>query len=281
MKPALILAALLIIAADYAMADLAEGFNEALVATERAEENSNRDAARKPREVLEFVGIEEGMTVLDVAAGAGWYTEVLSAAVGSEGHVISHNSFGYGPRNAATVAAIAQRNGNITMLFAAYGRFRLDAEVDAAITGLNLHDFQNRSAEEAQVFLSGIFRALKPGGVLGLTDHEGSPGLDNATLHRIRLGTAVVALEDAGFIVEATSDLLNNPDDDHTLIYSDESLGRNTDRILIRARKPGQPVLAASNFPAQSARQLSLPNLPGAAGAQISPVQCGVTESPK
>jgi predicted methyltransferase len=278
MKPAQILTVLLVISTNYAMADLAEGFDEALVATERSEENRNRDTARMPREVLEFVGIEAGMTVLDVAAGAGWYTEVLAVAVGSEGHVISHNSFGYGPRNAETVAAIAQRSGNVTMLFAAYGHFRLDAEVDAAITGLNLHDFQNRSAEEAQVFLSGIYRALKPGGVLGLTDHEGSATLDNAALHRIELSTATEALERAGFIVEATSDLLDNQDDDHTLIYSDESLGRNTDRILIRARKPQQSGPTSDNYATLSARQASLPNLPGVASGQTSPIQCGVTE---
>jgi len=232
------LISLLITAADNAIAGLADGFDDALSATERLAEDRERDAARKPREVLEFLGIGTGMTVLDVAAGAGWYTEVLSAAVGDQGYVISHNSFGYGPRNAVTVAAKAERLGNITMLFAAYGDFRLDAEVDAALTGLNLHDFQNRSAEEAQVFLSGIFRALKPGGVLGVTDHEGSAGLDNASLHRIELATAIDALENAGFIVEATSDVLDNPADDHTLRYDDESLGRNTDRFLIRARKP-------------------------------------------
>ncbi len=124
------------------------------------------------------------------------------------------------------------------MLFAAYGDFRIDTEVDAALTGLNLHDFRNRSAEEAQVFLSGIFMALKPGGVFGVIDHEGSDGLDNASLHRIELATAKEAIRTAGFVVEATSDVLDNSSDDHTLKYDDESLGRNTDRILIRARKP-------------------------------------------
>jgi predicted methyltransferase len=234
----LILAGSLVTVANIAVADLATGFDNALSATERSAEDRERDAARKPKQVLEFLGIGAGMTVLDVAAGAGWYTEVLSAAVGDDGHVIAQNSFKYGPRNAAVVAAKAERLGNITMLFAAYGNFRLDAEVDAALTGLNLHDFQNRSAEEAQVFLNGIFKALKPGGVFGVIDHEGSAGLDNATLHRIELATAKEALENAGFIVEAVSEVLDNPADDHTLNYGDESLGRNTDRFLIRARKP-------------------------------------------
>jgi predicted methyltransferase len=234
----LVLIGLLVAAANNAVAELADGFDDALAAPERSTEDRERDSARKPQQVLEFIGIGAGMTVLDVAAGAGWYTEVLSAAVGDDGYVISHNSFIYGPRNAETVAAKAARLGNVTMLFAAYGDFRLDAEVDAALTGLNLHDFQNRSAEEAQVFLSGILMALKPGGVFGVIDHEGSAGQDNASLHRIELATAREAIENAGFIIEATSDVLDNPADDKTLKYDDESLGRNTDRILIRARKP-------------------------------------------
>ena len=233
-----ILIGLLLTMANTAVAELADGFDDALSAAERPAEDSDRDVARQPRQVLEFLGIDAGMLVLDVAAGAGWYTEVLSAAVGDDGHVISHNSFKYGPRNAATVAARAERLGNITMLFAAYGDFRIDAEVDAALTGLNLHDFQNRSAEEAQVFLSGIYMALKPGGVFGVIDHEGSAEMDNASLHRIELATAKEAIRNAGFIVEASSDVLDNPSDDHMLKYDDESLGRNTDRILIRARKP-------------------------------------------
>jgi predicted methyltransferase len=88
----LILAGSLVTVANIAVADLANGFDNALSAAERSAEDRERDAARKPKQVLEFLGIGAGMTVLDVAAGAGWYTEVLSAAVGDDGHVISQNS---------------------------------------------------------------------------------------------------------------------------------------------------------------------------------------------
>ena len=78
----LVLICLLVAAANNAVAELADGFDDALAAPERSAEDRDRDSARKPKQVLEFVGIGAGMTVLDVAAGAGWYTEVLSAAVG-------------------------------------------------------------------------------------------------------------------------------------------------------------------------------------------------------
>ncbi len=234
----LILAGLAATVSSTAVAELASGFDEALNASERPAEDKARDAARKPVQVLEFVDIGAGMTVLDVAASTGWYTEVLSAAVGGDGQVIAQNTVGRRERSEEAINAKAERLGNVTVLFADFGSLNLDAEVDAAITALNMHDFQNRGDEAVQLFLSDVIKALKPGGVFAVIDHEGDAGADNKSLHRLDISTAKEALEKAGFIVEAVSDILDNPADDHTLHMRDESLGRNTDRFLIRARKP-------------------------------------------
>ena len=58
----------------------------------RPEADKERDASRQPAEVLDFPGLEEGMTALDVMASGGWYTEVLSYAVGPNGTVLMQNS---------------------------------------------------------------------------------------------------------------------------------------------------------------------------------------------
>ena len=58
----------------------------------RLEANSSRDAMRKPAEVIKFMGVEPGMTVLDMVAIGGYYTEILAGVVGSEGRVISRAS---------------------------------------------------------------------------------------------------------------------------------------------------------------------------------------------
>lgn len=221
-----------------ASAELAAGFSDGLAAAGRSAEDKVRDAARRPQAVLEFVGIDAGMTVLDVAASTGWYTEVLSAAVGPEGRVIAHNTSGRRVRSEPAITAKVDRLGNITALFADFGSLGLDTEVNAALTALNLHDLQNRSADAGQLFLSDIFKALKPGGVFAVIDHEGSAGQDNRALHRLELAVAKNALQQAGFVVEAVSNVLDNPADDHTLSIRDASLQRNTDRFLIRARKP-------------------------------------------
>jgi len=222
----------------HAVADVAANFDAALDAADRSAEDKERDANRKPKQVLEFVGIGAGMTVLDLNASAGWYTEVLSAAVGAEGRVIAHNPPRRRERTEAAIAEKADRLGNVTPLFADIGALGLDSEVDAALTALNLHDMYNRDAEVGKAYLGDAFKALKPGGVFCVIDHEGSAAQNNAELHRIEVAVATEALEAVGFVVEAVSDILDNPADDQTLHMRDASLERNTDRFLIRARKP-------------------------------------------
>ena len=232
-----IIAALVLAAPATSIAELAAGFDEALGADGRPAEDKDRDAARQPRAVLDFLGIGADMTVLDVLASTGWYTEVLSAAVGSDGSVIAFNTIGRRDRSEAGITAKAERLGNVKPVFAEVGGLDIGMEVDAAITALNLHDLSNRGSEAVQLFLGDVMKALKPGGVFGVIDHEGVAGQDNAALHRMEVSAAVEALETAGFVVEEVSNVLDNPADDHSLPQWDESLGRNTDRFLIRARK--------------------------------------------
>ena len=221
-----------------AWAQLAPGFEAALMAGERPAEEKERDASRMPAEVLNFVGIGEGMTVLEVFAGGGWYTEVLSAAVGPEGMVYSQNAARFQQRVGEMASARAERLGNVEVIYTEGMAIDLPAPADAAFTALNLHDMANRGDEAGLGFLGGIYDALAPGGALGIVDHTGSAGQDNAELHRMEPSKARELLTQAGFVVEAESDILMNAEDDHTLGIRDPSLRFETDRFLIRARKP-------------------------------------------
>ena len=69
----------------------AEIVQNALNSPSRPAEDAARDSSRMPLEVLAFAGIEEGMTILEMEAGGGYYTEILSRAVGSNGRVIRQN----------------------------------------------------------------------------------------------------------------------------------------------------------------------------------------------
>ena len=110
--------------------------------------------------------------------------------------------------------------------------------IDFALTALNFHDIYNRSAEEAHDRFTQVYDVLKPGGVFGVIDHHGTAGADNASLHRIAFEDAVKSITAMGFSLTGASDLLVNPSDDHTLGPFDPSLGRNTDRFILRFVKP-------------------------------------------
>ena len=206
-----------------------------------------RDEPRKPFETFKFLGLTPGMTVMDVGAAAGYTTEMLAAAVGPGGKVYSHNrarvlyryADGYYQRTMDERLA-DNRLPNVVLHVTEYDDLGLDGELDLAFWGNNFHDYHYNEPGEAtalEVLLS-IKTTLKPGGILGITDHIGAAGHDNRELHRIEPDIIRAALQEAGFIIEAESDLFANPDDDHSLGVYDEEIYLKTDRVLIRARKP-------------------------------------------
>jgi len=219
---------------------------EQQMASDRHQYDFRRDAARNPYEVFRFLGLEGGMVALDVGAYAGYTTEMLSAAVGPQGKVYSHNTVevlktyadGYYDRTMAERLA-NDRLPNVVLHLREYDDLGLDNEVDFAFLGNLLHDFYYRDGEEnALAFLASIHKALKPGGVLGVTDHIGIDGEKNNALHRMTSQLARDLITQSGFEIEGKSNMLANPDDDHRLsVYNDE-IYLKTDRFLFRARKP-------------------------------------------
>ena len=216
-------------------------------ASDRSDEDKARDMHRKPAEVLEFLGLKPGDTVVDIWASGGWYTEVLSNAVGDEGHVYSQNApsvlqFGEGVYDKALTERLAGgRLGNVERIDVALAESSIaENSVDFAITALNFHDVYNGNGAEAAVeFMASVYAVLKPRGVFGVIDHAGNADADNSGIHRIDPELAKAAATEVGFIVEAESDLLSHPDDDHTKMVFDPTLRGETDRFILRLRKPG------------------------------------------
>jgi predicted methyltransferase len=213
----------------------------ALAAPGRPQADKDRDAARKPIETIQFLGIKTGQTAIDVFAFGGWFTEVLSAAVGPKGKVYGQNPEFITSRGdfVANEKARDDRLGNVTPVHGELAAAGIK-NADAAITALNLHDVYNMQGEAGAVaFAKSVFDALKPGGVFGVIDHAGSAGQDNKAFHRIPIEQAREVLTKAGFKIEAESKILANPADDHTKPVRDPSVAGHTDQFIIRARKPG------------------------------------------
>jgi predicted methyltransferase len=212
----------------------------------RMEGDSARDAGRKPVEVLDFLGISEGEAVIDLMAASGWYTEVLSIAVGSSGSVVAQNpewilAFRERANDKALDARLADgRLANVTRMNIEFADMGPDTgSYDAALSALNIHDaYYLGSPEGAAQFLDSVYGVLKPGGVFGVIDHVGNPDGDNNSLHRIDKALAIELATAAGFVVEGDSDLLANPADDHTQGVFSEGLRGQTDRFVLKLRKP-------------------------------------------
>ena len=179
-------------------------------AEKRSVEDKARDGGRRPAEVLHYLGLEKGGTVLDLVASGGWYSVAAAIATGSEGKVYAHNPD----------AALKLRDGafetEITARLAANPLSQIkrlntefadlgvaDNSVDVALTALNFHDVYNGfGAAAATGMLLAVKAKLKPGGVLGIIDQAGNTHADNNTIHRIDPALAVAVAEAAGFTVE-------------------------------------------------------------------------------
>lgn len=225
-----------------------EALAASLRGSDREISDRMRDEARKPVEVVDFLGLKPGMTALDVYAAGGYYTFVLSRAVGENGVVYAQNS--------PTASRYDQDRTDMTQGEALDGKIErgrlgnvvridkpirenglADNSIDFVMVSQILHDYYNRSPGAAHELLTELHRIVKPGGVVGIIDHNGTEGNDNQRLHRMLKSQAIDAAVRAGFTMEAESDLLANSRDNPRRSIFDPALNRGTDQFLLRLRK--------------------------------------------
>jgi predicted methyltransferase len=214
---------------------IAPDFMQKLESESRPLDDRMRDGARRPYQIMTLLGVEEGMTAVDVGAGGGWYTRVLSAAVGPTGKVLAQ----FGPRALSQNNGQAQRDlatalGNVEPVFVDLGEMGENV-ADVVVTGLNIH---HMDAARGVPYMQGLLRILKPGGLAAISDHVGDPANANGQLHRLPIADARSWIEQAGFEIVEESNILRQAADDHTLSATDDRLGRNADVFLFIVRKP-------------------------------------------
>ena len=211
-----------------------------------------RDATSKPADVLLFLGVEPGMSVLDLNAATGWYTEILARLVGPTGHVIAHNHPGARTTLAAEEFERRYGNGrlpNVEQLFVRHSDLRpLPDTLDFVLMSMVYHDTYWHSDTvdwgpiDRQALLASLRVALKPGGVVGVIDHFAAPGADPATsvmaTHRIDRAVVERDFVAAGFELDGESDVLRASDDNYSLSVFDDAVVGRTDRFVLRFRKP-------------------------------------------
>ena len=93
----------------------------------------------------------------------------------------------------------------------------------------------------AAQYNAAAFAVLKPGGIYLVSDHEGAAGTgatQTNTLHRIESAAVIREIEAAGFMLDARSEVLRHPADDHTGKVFDSGIRGKTDQFVLRFVKP-------------------------------------------
>jgi predicted methyltransferase len=204
-----------------------------------------RDPFRKPVDMMVFAKVKPGDRVLELIPGGGYFERIFSGVVGPNGHVYEAIPV-LGAADASPKSngiAADPHYGNVTELnMSAPGAVAADAPYDVIWTSQNYHDLHlTRLHLDIAALDAGLFKALKPGGVFIIVDHAaelGSGTRDTDKMHRIDEDLVKKEMKDAGFVLEAESDVLRNPADTHTLLVFDPAIRGHTDQFVLRFRKP-------------------------------------------
>jgi predicted methyltransferase len=213
----------------------------AVDSTARAEAMKARDAKRHPGEMLALSGIKPGDHVVEFAGFGQYYTTMLTEIVGPEGHVDVYD-LPYTDRFAGEPSrAFAAAHANVTYHQVDYNAIELPQDVDIVYNVLYYHDLPINKIDTAALNKK-IFAALKPGGVFFVIDHNAAPGSgmrDTEKLHRIDPEVIRKEVTDAGFRLEATSDLLKQEADARSgQISFAEGLRDTSDQSVFKFVKP-------------------------------------------
>jgi predicted methyltransferase len=205
----------------------------------RPEADRARDADRKPAELVAFAGVKPGDKVAELAPGGGYFTRILSGVVGPEGRVYAMAS-----RASPALEELARARPNVVVTVGTPGTIPAPEPVDVVWTTLNYHDFKNNMVGDrdgAAAINAAAFQALKPGGLYLVVDHDTAAGAgasQTSTLHRIESALVRREVEAAGFRLDAESNLLRHPADDHTIKVVETGIRGKTDQFVLRFRKP-------------------------------------------
>jgi predicted methyltransferase len=218
---ALIILSIAAIPLTQAVADdarTAAALQAAIAGPQRSDANRARDKYRHPLETLTFFGIRPDMTVVEISPGTGWYTEILAPFLKDHGKLYEAVGGGAGAKTFedklkadsavySQVIVTTQQPPTQTEIAPA-------GTADLVLTFRNVHNWLPRGT--TQDYFKAFYRALKPGGILGITDHRADPSKPQdpkAENGYVRQDYVIQIAEQAGFKLAGTSEINANPKD--------------------------------------------------------------------
>lgn len=244
-----------------------EQFATVLKGDWRVPQNAARDPYRHPEQTLQFFGVRNDQTLIEISPGSGWYSELLAPLLKDKGHyvaaIVDPAVSDYAKKSADSLkqkyAADPAHYGKVEVV--AYTPkapvFGKPASADTVLTFRNVHNWVD-AGNEAATFKA-FYEVLKPGGTLGVVDHRAKPGTtarDNQKNGYLPTDYVVQLAKTAGFTLVGESEVNANPKDTKdypdgvwtlppVLVKGEQDKARylaigESDRMTLRFIKPGK-----------------------------------------
>ncbi|MEO7386769.1 MAG: methyltransferase [Gammaproteobacteria bacterium] len=227
---------------------LGEKIEAAMKSDIRPVEDTSRDGERKPRQTLEFLGLKDDMRVLELVPSGGYFTKILGPVLAEKGELyVAIGTTRLEPvlKSTPSLAKIkvAQTDAKMTpapdkMGLFDLGEFSLGVkDLDLVLTFRNYHNFTPAARASLD---RAVFAALKSGGHYGIVDHTRRHNEPDTSENWRRVDPVLVIKEvqAAGFVLEDFSGVHYTPDDELRYEVGRKSVTGNTDRFVLRFRKP-------------------------------------------
>ena len=259
-----------LVLSQFSFADTATtALQQAVQNPARTEANKVRDQYRHPVETLAFFGVTPQSTVVEIAPGAGWYTEILAPLLAKEGkyyaaHFPANSTSEYATRNLKAfkekLAADDAYSQVVITEFSPLPNQQVAPanSADVVLTFRNLHNWYMQKGEQGMIdAFASFYAALKPGAVLGVVEHrlpEDKKSADWLKSGYFPQSLAVELAQKAGFVLEESSEINANPKDtaDHpggvwalppTYTNKEQDKAKyqaigESDRMTLKFRKP-------------------------------------------
>jgi predicted methyltransferase len=226
--PTLLIAILFFSTSPVVAADKSKpvGLQQIINGKHRSAEHKHRDQYRHPEQTLNFFDVKPDMTVVEISPGQGWYTEILAPYLRDEGklyaaHFSPEDPTPYVKKTLATFLDNIKSHPklydkvDVTVLNPPKDvQIAPDSSADRVLTFRNVHNWMKDG--QATAVFAAMFKALKPGGILGVVEHRGSllkPQDSKAASGYVTEDYVIALARKAGFEFLAKSEINANPKD--------------------------------------------------------------------